>query len=128
MAAVAQATGRTGVFWLTLVAAITAATVLVVEGPPGSGYGWGSVVVSCLLVAVPLVAIGLMVRTGDRRYAWPTVVVAAVVAFFAVAALLGNWSSQSSTNHVLDLVSTVLMLAASLGAILVELPLLRRHA
>jgi hypothetical protein len=110
---------------LAVVAAVVTAAVLVIEGPPGSGYGWGSVVISCLLVAVPLVAIGLMVRTGDRRYAWPTVVVAALVAFFAVAALLGNWSGQSSTDHVLDLVSTAFMLAAALAAILLEVPLAR---
>jgi hypothetical protein len=113
------------VSWLAIAAALVTVAVLVAEGPPGSGYGWGSVVVSCLLVAVPLVAIGLMVRTGDRRYAWPTVVVAALVAFLAVAALLGNWSGQSATSHVLDLVSTALMLAATLGAILVEVPLAR---
>jgi hypothetical protein len=127
MARDARATHRQWVFWLSLVAAVTAAIVLVVEGPPGSGYGWGSVAVSAVLVAVPLVALGLMVRTGDRRYAWPTLVVAALVVFFALAALLGNWSGQSSTNHVLDLVSTGFMLAAALGAAVVEVPLLRRH-
>lgn len=111
--------------WLAFVAAAATAAVLVIEGPPGSGYGWGSVVVSCVLVAVPLAAIGLMVRSGDRRYAWPTVVLAALVVFFAVVALLDNWSGQSATNHVLDVVSTALMLAATLGAILVEVPLAR---
>ena len=120
--------GREWVFWLTLLAAAGAMAVLVAEGPPGSGYGWGSVVVSCVLVAVPLVALGLMVRTGDRRYAWATVVLAVLVMLFAVAALFGNWSGQSPTDRVLDLVSTALMLAASLGAVLVEVPLLRRHA
>jgi asparagine N-glycosylation enzyme membrane subunit Stt3 len=124
----AGAAGREWVFRLSLVAALVAAVVLVVEGPPGSGYGWGSVAVSCVLVAVPLVAVGLLVRTGDRRYAWPTLVVATVVAFFAVAALLGNWSGQSSTNHALDLASTVFVLATALGAVLAEVPLLRQHA
>lgn len=127
MAAFSSAPARRLVSGLSLVAAAVTATVLVVEGPPGSGYGWGSVVVSCLLVAVPLVALALMVRGGDRRYAWATVVVAAVVAVFAVAALLGNWSGQSATDHVLDTVSTVLMIAAALGAVAVETPLLRRH-
>jgi hypothetical protein len=116
------------VTWLTLLAAATAVVVLLVEGPPGSGYGWGSVVVSCVLVAVPLVALALMVRSGDPRYAWPTVGLAVLVGVFAAVALIGNWSGQSSTDHVLDLVSTVLMLAAAVGAILVEVPFLRRHA
>jgi hypothetical protein len=116
------------VSWLAFVAAGVTATVLVVEGPPGSGYGWGSVVVSCVLVAVPLAALGLMVRSGQRRYAWPSIVVAVVVVVFAVMALLGNWSGQSSTNHVLDVVSTLLMVAAASGAAAVETPLLRRHA
>lgn len=127
MAAAPRDTGRQLVFWLALAAAGVTVSVLVAEGPPGSGYGWGSVVVSCVLVAVPLVAVGLMVRTGDRRYAWATVVVAGLVVVLALAALLGNWSGQSATNHVLDLVSTVLMVAAGLGAIAVETPLLRRH-
>lgn len=121
-------TERQWVTWLTLLAAATAVVVLLVEGPPGSGYGWGSVVVSCVLVAVPLVALALMVRSGDPRYAWPTVGLAVLVGAFAAVALIGNWSGQSSTDHVLDLVSTVLMLAAAVGAILIEVPFLRRHA
>lgn len=127
MAGTPGATNRQAVFWLSLAAAGTAVTVLVVEGPPGSGYGWGSVVVSCLLVAVPLVAVGWMVRTGDRRYAWTTIALATLLVFFAVMALFGNWSGQSATNHALDLVSTVFIVAASLGAIAAEVPLLRRH-
>ena len=121
-------TERQWVAWLTLLAAATAVVVLLVEGPPGSGYGWGSVVVSCLLVAVPLVALALMVRSGDPRYAWATVGLAVLVGVLAAVALVGNWSGQSSTDHVLDLVSTVLMVAAAVGAILVEVPFLRRHA
>lgn len=127
MAGTPSATNRQAVFWLSLAAAATAVTVLVVEGPPGSGYGWGSVVVSCLLVAVPLVAVGWMVRTGDRRYAWTTMALAALLAFFAVMALFGNWSGQSATNHALDLVSTVFIVAVAAGAIAAEVPLLRRH-
>jgi hypothetical protein len=119
--------GRIAASWLAFAAASVAVTVLVVEGPPGSGYGWGSVVVSCLLVAVPLVAVGVMVRTGDRRYAWTTVTLAVLLVLFALMALFGNWSGQSATNHALDLVSTVLMVVASLTAIAAELPLLRRH-
>jgi hypothetical protein len=123
----ARRNARQWVTWLALVAAATAVVVLLVEGPPGSGYGWGSVAVSCVLVAVPLVALGLMVRAGDARYALATVGLAILVGVVAAVALVGNWSGQSSTDHVLDLVSTVLMLAAAVGAILVELPLLRRH-
>ena len=121
-------TQRQWVTWLTLLAAATAVVVLLVEGPPGSGYGWGSVVVSCILVAVPLVALALMVRSGDPRYAWATVGLAVLVGVLATLALIGNWSGQSATNRVLDLLSTVLMLAAAVGAILVEVPVLRRHA
>lgn len=127
MAGTPGATNRQAVFWLSLAAAATAVTVLVVEGPPGSGYGWGSVVVSCLLVAVPLVAVGWMVRTGDRRYAWTTIALATLLVFFAVMALFGNWSGQSATNHALDLVSTVFIVVVAAGAIAAEVPLLRRH-
>lgn len=121
-------TERQWVTWLTLLAAATADVVLLVEGPPGSGYGWGSVLVSCVLVAAPLVALALMVRSGDPRYAWATVGLAVLVGVLAALALIGNWSGQSATNHVLDLVSTGLMVAATVGAILVQVPFLRRHA
>jgi hypothetical protein len=115
------------VTWLTVVAAFTAVVVLLVEGPPGSGYGWGSVVVSCLLVGVPLVAVALMVRSGDPRYAWATVGLAVLMGILAGLALVGNWSGQSSTDRALDLVSTALVLATAVGVLLVEVPLLRHH-
>lgn len=113
-----------GLAWVT---AAAAAVVQVVEGPPGSGYGWGSVVVSAVLLATPLVAMGLMVRAGERRFVWPVIVLAVLMVAVVLMALFGNWSGQPPTDRVLDSIVTCLVLATSLGAVVVEAGLLRRR-
>jgi hypothetical protein len=114
------------VFWLVLAAAAVLVVVQVVEGPPGSGYGWGSVAVSCVLLVVPLAVLALMVRSGERRFAWAAMAVAALMTALVLAALVGNWSGQSSSDRVLDSVAAILTVAASVGVLLVEAQLARR--
>jgi hypothetical protein len=109
-----------------VVAAVVATIAQVVEGPPGRGYGWGSVLISCVLLAVPLVGIGLMVRAGERRFAWPAVVVAALMVAVVLVALGGNWPEQSWTDRSLDSLVALVVIVACTGVILVEIPLLRR--
>lgn len=111
---------------LAFVAAGAAAVVQVVEGPAGSGYGWGWVVISAVLVAVPLVALGLMVRSAEPRFGWPTLVLAGLVVVLVLLALFGNWSGQPTSDRVLDSIVAALVLATCLGAAFVEIPLLRR--
>jgi uncharacterized PurR-regulated membrane protein YhhQ (DUF165 family) len=120
----AQARGL--VFWLVLAVAAVLVVVQVVEGPPGSGYGWGSVAVSCVLLVVPLAVLALMVRSGERRFAWASMAVAVLMTALVLAALVGNWNGQPSTDRVLDSVAALLTLAASAGVLRVELPLARR--
>ena len=112
--------GRRLVAGSAFVAAAAAAVVQVVEGPPGSGYGWGSVLVSAVLVAGPLVVIGLLVRTVERRRPWLVVVLAVGMAALVLLALVGNWSLQSTTDRVLDACVAVLVLVACCGAVVVE--------
>jgi hypothetical protein len=114
------------VFWLVLAVAAVLVVVQVVEGPPGSGYGWGSVAVSCVLLVVPLAVLALMVRSGERRFAWASMAVAVLMTALVLAALVGNWSGQPASDRVLDSVAAFLTLAASAGVLRVELPLARR--
>ena len=123
-----NATGRRVVSGVAFASAAVTAGVQVVEGPAGSGYGWGSVVVSIALVAVPLAAVGWLVRTGERRYAWAAIALAVLMLVVFLLALAGNWSVQSSTDHALDSVAAALVAVTCAGTLGVELPLLRRPA
>lgn len=121
-----NATGRRVVADLALTTAGAAALAQVVHGPPGSGYGWGSVVVSAIVVAAPLVVLGLAVRAADPRVAWVTMALAAGLTAFVLLALLGNWSGQSLIDNALDCVVALLVLATGAGTWVEELSLLRR--
>jgi uncharacterized membrane protein len=114
------------VVWLAFVTAAAGAGITLVRGPVGYGYGWGAAVVGAVLVAAPLVLLGLAVRTGERRFAWLALALAVLTAFFVVMALFGNWSGQSPTDNAIDAVLTALVLATCAGAWVEELPLLRR--
>lgn len=110
---------------LAVVTAVAAVTAQVVEGPPGGGYGWGSVVISSLLLAVPLLALGFFVRRADPRYAALAVVLAALLVVIVEMALFGNWSGQSPTDRALDVAVSVLVVLTAGGTVALELPLLR---
>lgn len=109
--------------WALVVAGV-AAVVQVVEGPPGGGYGWGSVVVGGLLVAAPLVAVGYLVRTGDPGRAPVTTIVAGGCALLVAVTLVGNWAAAPWLNRILDVVAGGAALAVYGAAVLLELPLL----
>jgi hypothetical protein len=117
---------RRRVFWLIMIVAAVTVAVQVLQGPPGSGYGWGSVVVSSLLLVVPMVALALMVRSGERRYGWPAVGLAVLLVVVVLLALADNWSGQSASSRALDSIVAILVLVTAVGVLLVQLPLLRR--
>lgn len=121
-------TGRRLVVDLAFIAAGAAAVIEVVHGPSGNGYGWGSVVISVIVVAAPLVVLGLAVRAAEPRFAWLTMALAAAMAVFVLLALVGNWPWQPLTDNALDSVLTLLVLATCVGTWVEELPLLRRPA
>lgn len=115
--------------WLLLAVTAGQVVVLFAEGPPGSGYGWGSVVVSAVLVAAPLVALAYMIRSSSRDVARWAALLAALMAFLVGMSLVGNWAGSSTTNHVLDLLVGIPALAVLVAVIVIELPAFRggRH-
>ena len=117
---------RNGASLLAVAAGVVSVVVLVVEGPAGSGYGWGSVVVSAVLSAGPLLAMGLMVRSSSPGVAKGCALLAVVVVVLFTASLAGNWGLESATFRLLDTVATVLALAAS-AAVLVIAVSTARH-
>lgn len=110
---------------LAVITAVAAVMAQVVAGPPGSGYGWGSVVASSLLLAVPLLGLAFLVGRGDRRYAALAVVLAVVLVVVVEMALVGNWSEQSTTERALDAAVSVLVVLTAAGTLVLELPSLR---
>jgi CHASE2 domain-containing sensor protein len=123
-----NATGRRAVSGVAFLAAAATTVVQVVEGPAGSGYGWGAVLISIALVAVPLALVGWLVRTGERRFAWSAIALALLMLVVFLMALVGNWSGQSATDRVLDSVVAALVVATCAGTLLEEIPLLHRPA
>ncbi len=115
---------RRAVAALAVVTAVAAVTAQVVEGPAGSGYGWGWVVISSLLLAVPLLGLGFIVRNGDPRYAALAVVLALVLVVVVEMAVIGNWSGQSATDRALDAGVSALIVLTAGGTVALELPLL----
>lgn len=103
---------------LASAAAVVSVAVLVVEGPPGSGYGWGSVVVSAVLVAALLLGMAYLVRSGSPGRALAAAAVAVLVVVVFGASLIGNWGLESAGARVLDTLSTLVAVAAS-GVVLV---------
>jgi hypothetical protein len=112
---------------LALLAAAVAVTVIVAEGPPGSGYGWGSVWISVGIVAALFILMAYLVRYDTVGRALASAVVAAVLAVLFTASLIGNWAAASATARILDSVSTVLAVAAS-GLVFVVATATVRHS
>lgn len=117
---------RNGASLLALVAGVVSVVVLVIEGPPGSGYGWGSVVVSAVISAGLLLAMAWMVRSSSPGVAKGCALLAVVVVVLYAAWLAGNWGLESATFRILDTVAAVLALAAS-AAVLVIAVATARH-
>jgi peptidoglycan/LPS O-acetylase OafA/YrhL len=98
---------------LALVAGVVSVAVLVVEGPPGSGYGWGSVVISAGIVAGLFVAMAYLVRSDTPSRAWASAAVAVLIVVMSCAALIGNWGVESAGFRALDTIATLIAVAAS---------------
>ena len=117
---------RRSVVGLVVAAAAAAVIAQVVEGPPGNGYGWVSVAISCLLLAGPLTAVALIVASGAPRLAWVSLVLVLALLGLVLLALVGNWAGQSTAARGLDIVVAVLVVAAAVGVVTVQVPLIRR--
>lgn len=118
---------RQRVFLLSLVVGAAVAVLTVVEGPPGSGYGWGAVAFNVVASAGVVVAIGLMVRAARPALHWWTVSLAILLAALTVLATFGNWGYESAASQARDASGAALTLVFCVVAVVVELRD-RRHA
>jgi hypothetical protein len=91
---------------LALTAGAVSVAILVVEGPPGSGYGWGSVVISAGVVAGLFMAMAYMVRSDRPSRALASAAAALLVVVMFGASLVGNSGGLAGrlagARHVLD--------------------------
>jgi hypothetical protein len=110
---------------LALIAGATSVAILVGEGPPGSGYGWGSVVISAGLVVGLFMAMAYLVRSDSPRQALASAAVAVLVVVMFAASLIGTWAVESARFRVLDTISTLVAMAASGVVFMVALATVR---
>ena len=111
---------------LALVAGVVSVAVLVIEGPPGSGYGWGSVVISAGIVAGLFAAMAYLVRFDSHGRALASASVAVLVVVMFCASLIGNWGVESAGFRALDMISTLVAVAASGVVFTVAMATVRR--
>lgn len=98
---------------LALIAGFVSVAILVFEGPPGSGYGWGSVVISAGVVAGLFISMSYLVRSDSPSRALASAAVAVLTVAMFGASLIGNWGVESAGFRALDTISTLVALAAS---------------
>jgi hypothetical protein len=110
---------------LALIAGVVSVVILVVEGPPGSGYGWGSVVISAAIVAGLFMAMAYLVRFDSLSRALASAAVAVLVVVMFGASLIGNWGGESTAFRALDIISTLVAVAASGVVFMVAVATLR---
>lgn len=112
---------------LALIAGAVSVAVLVLEGPPGSGYGWGSVLVSAGIVAGLFIAMAYLVRHDTRGRAVVSAAVAILLVVMFTASLIGNWEAESNGFRALDILSTLVAVAASCVVFIVATATVRHH-
>lgn len=112
---------------VVIVTAVTAAVYPTAEAAPG-GYDWVNFVATVIFLAVPLLLVGLGLRSTRRGVARATAVLALVLVVFPAATLLGHaywgndWAGYSAGAKALDLLGFVPPAVVCLAAFLVEMP------
>lgn len=121
---------RRVVSWLALGLAgaeVIVGVVAVVTSPPGAPTGWGEDLTETVITVVPLVAVGLALRSSRRGVAKTTAVTALVIAALVSLTLLGylfwghDWSGftlRQKTIYSLELIPPI---AVYVAAFLAEL-------
>ncbi|HQR26065.1 MAG TPA: hypothetical protein PLP61_03400 [Nocardioides sp.] len=112
---------RQTLFLTSLVVAGVITVLMLIEGPPGSGYGWGAVAVNIVLSAGIVVLLGWMVRLARPHLRWWTVALAALLAVVTAASTLGNWGYEDAGSQARDAVQAVLVIAFALAVVVEEL-------
>lgn len=127
---------RRVVSWLALGLAGAEAIVGVVAvatEPPGSSTGWGEDLTTTFITVVPLVAVGLALRSSRRGVARTTAVMALIVAALISLTLFGylfwghDWSTFSPGQKTIASLEMIPPIAVYLAAFLAELPAFGRR-
>lgn len=128
---------RRFVSWLALGVAsaevIVAAVSTAVHLPEPYSPGWLGFAFEMPFLVVPLVVVGLALRSSRRGIAMTTAVIALVLALYPGGVLLGHafwggdWEGFSAAEKILDLLLYAPPAAVYLAALLVELPAFARR-
>ncbi len=127
---------RRVVSWLVLGLAgaeVILGAVAIATEPPGSYIGWGENLTSTFITVVPLVAVGLALRSSRRGVARTTAVMALIFAALVGLTLLGylfwghDWSSFTLRDKTITSLGTIPLIAVCLAAFLAELPAFGRR-
>ncbi len=122
---------RRVVSWLALglaVAEVILGVVAAATEPPGSYTGWFEDLANAFVIVVPLVAVGLALRSSRRGVAKTTAVLALILAAVGSVILLGylfwggDWSTFTLTQKTITSLSMIPAIAVFLAAFLAELP------
>jgi hypothetical protein len=101
--------------------------------PPGSYTGWGEDLTGTFITVVPLVAVGLALRSSRRGVARTTAVMALIFAALVSVTLLGylfwghDWSGFTLTQKTIASLGMIPSIAVYLAAFLAELPAFGRR-
>ena len=127
---------RRVVSWLALGfagAEVIVGVVAVATEPPGSYTGWGEDLTMTFITVVPLVAVGLALRSSRRGVARTTAVLALIFAALVSVTLLGylfwghDWSTFTLTQKTIASLGMIPSIAVYLAAFLAELPAFGRR-
>ena len=131
-----RARTRRVVSWLALglaVAEVIVGVAAVATEPPGSSTGWGEDLTETLITVVPLVAVGLALRSSRRGVAKTTTVMALIFAALVSVTLLGylfwghDWSGFTLRQKTIYSLEMIPPIAVYLAAFLAELPAFGRR-
>ncbi len=127
---------RRVVSWLALGLAgaeVIVGAVAVVTEPPGSYTGWGEDLAEMFITVVPLVAVGLALRSSRQGVARTTAVLALILAVLVSVTLLGylfwghDWSTFTQTQKTIASLGMSPSIAVYLAAVFAELPAFGRR-
>jgi hypothetical protein len=127
---------RRAVSWLALGLAgaeVVVGVVAVVTEPPGSSTGWGEDLTETFITVVPLVAVGLALRSSRRGVARTTAVMALTFAALVSVTLLGymfwghDWSGFTPRQKTIYSLEMIPPIAVYLAALLTGLPAFGRR-
>ena len=128
---------RRVVSWLALGLAgaeLIVGVVAIITSPPAAPAGWGGDATEMIVTVVPLVAVGLALRSSRRGVAKTTAVVALIFAALVAVTLLGylfwghDWSGFTPRQKTIYSLELIPPLAVYLAAFLAELSAFGRRS